>query len=221
MPKSASDILAHVEGRKGPFPASPVHRHRRHHQERRGPRKPVRKGPRRPDHVRRLVHRGLHPHRGVGHAAGTRPRHLPGLSVGGQPGQGRPADLRHRQPRRHTVRRLPARRAQEGRGQGQGDGLQDDGRSRGRVLPLSARRRTAPRSQRPTTPAATSISAHAISARRRGATSPSCSRPWVSRSRPPTTRWLPASTRSTSSTATPWPPPTRSSPSASWSRRSP
>ena len=56
-------------------------------------------------------------------------------------------------------------------------------------------------------------------ARRPAATSSWSSKPWASRSRLPTTRWLPASTRSTSSTRTPWKPPTPSPPSGSWSRR--
>ena len=76
-------------------------------------------------------------------------RRRPARSVGA-------ADLRHLHARRHAVRRLPAHDAEEASSRmAAAQGLRDEGRARGRVLPLPDAR-TASRPPRRTTPAATS-----------------------------------------------------------------
>ncbi len=87
-------------------------------------------------------------------------------------------------------------------------GFHDDGRARGGVLPLPARRRRRPDAADPRHRRLLRPDPGGPRRGVRAATSSSRSRRWASRSRPRTTRWPRASTRSTSSTATPSPPPT-------------
>ena len=101
------------------------------------PQPPVRRGAGRPDHVRRLVDRGLRPDRGVGHVPAARPVDLPGPAGDAEHRRAdRPADLRHPQPGRQPVRGLPAPRAQARHRPRREDRLHDELRPRGRVLPV-------------------------------------------------------------------------------------
>ena len=130
------DPRAH-RAREGEVPAAAVHRHPRDDQERRDPRPAVRGRARRQDHVRRLVDRGLRAHRGVGHVPAARPLDVPRLPVAGDDRrEGRADDLRHLHARRPAVHRRPARLPEESDRARRRQGLHDEGRPRGRVLPL-------------------------------------------------------------------------------------
>ena len=88
-------------------------------------------------HVRRLVDRGLRPHRGVGHVPAARPLDVPRLPVDAQHRrEGGARHLRHPQPGRVAVRRLPASHAEAGHRRGGAAGLRDDRGTGSRVLPV-------------------------------------------------------------------------------------
>ena len=94
------------------------------------------------DHVRRLVDRGVRPHRRVGHVPAARPEHLRGVPLGA-PGwrEGRPHDLRHLPARRRAVRGLSPLDAEARHRDGRRAGLRDERGARGRVLPVPAAKR--------------------------------------------------------------------------------
>ena len=78
--------------------------------------------------------------RRVRHVPQARPLHVPGVAVDlCRRRAGRTRHLRHRQPRRDAVCRLPALDAEARNRPGGRAGLRDAGRPRGRVLPLPAR----------------------------------------------------------------------------------
>ena len=80
----------------------------------------------------------------IGHAPQARPLHVPGVPVDRPERRaGGAAHLRHRQSRRHAVRRLPAYDAQARHRAGRRSRADDERRAGGRVLPVPAPRRTA------------------------------------------------------------------------------
>ena len=90
--------------------------------------------------LRRQLHRGLLPHRGVRHAGVSRRLHVPGAAVA--PGEQRRGAhvLRHPHARRQALRRRSALCAGARGGQGAGHGVRVQRRPRGGVLLLQGRR---------------------------------------------------------------------------------